>query len=55
VIFDQDITAVQKIDDGYLLKNHKNEVVGKSKYVILSNGFNSTLRSNIGIKVGGGR
>lgn len=55
VIFDQEITAVQKIDNGYLLKNQKNEVIGKSKYVILSNGFNSTLRNNIGIKVGGGK
>lgn len=55
MIFDQEITGVQKLDDGYLLKNHKNEVVGKSKYVILSNGFNSTLRSSLGIKVGGGK
>lgn len=55
MIFDQEVTAIQKVDEDYALKNVKNEVIGKAKYVILSNGFNSALRNRLGIKVGGGK
>jgi flavin-dependent dehydrogenase len=37
------------------LLNSKRETVAKSEYVILSNGFNSSLRNQLGIDVGGGK
>lgn len=55
ILLGQNITSIEKKNDEYLLKNSKKEVIGRSKYVILSNGFNSDLRSQLGIKAGGGK
>jgi flavin-dependent dehydrogenase len=43
------------VEGGYLLANSKKEVIAKAKYVILSNGFNSALRNQLGIKMGDGK
>lgn len=55
ILLGQNITNIEKSNDEYLLRNSKAEVIGRSKYVILSNGFNSALRSQLGIKAGGGK